>query len=107
MNPTYYGPSTKYFNAYALMNAKGIYEGQRDYNPEERVFILTRSGFAGMQRYGTVTWSGDVGTVWEDLKAQITAGVNFSMSGMPTGPWILAVSALRSDTKWPKRDRKT
>jgi alpha-D-xyloside xylohydrolase len=83
MNPTYYGPSTKYFNAYALMNAKGIYEGQRDYNTEERVFILTRSGFAGMQRYGAVTWSGDVGTVWEDLKAQITAGVNFSMSGMP------------------------
>ncbi|WP_205741230.1 TIM-barrel domain-containing protein [Geofilum rhodophaeum] len=83
MNPTYYGPATKYFNAYALMNAKGIYEGQRDYNPDERVFILTRSGFAGMQRYGTVTWSGDVGTVWEDLRAQITAGVNFSMSGMP------------------------
>jgi alpha-D-xyloside xylohydrolase len=83
MNPTHYGPSTKYFNAYALMNAKGIYEGQRAYNPDERVFILTRSGFAGMQRYGTVTWSGDVGTVWEDLKAQITAGVNFSMSGLP------------------------
>jgi alpha-D-xyloside xylohydrolase len=83
MNPTYLGSATKYFNAYALMNAKGIYEGQRDYNPNDRVFILTRSGFAGMQRYGTVTWSGDVGTVWEDLKAQISAGVNFAMSGMP------------------------
>ncbi len=83
MNPTYLGPSTKYFNAYALANAKGIYEGQRDYDKDERVFILTRSGFAGMQRYGTVTWSGDIGTVWEDMKAQISAGVNFSMSGLP------------------------
>jgi alpha-D-xyloside xylohydrolase len=83
MNPTYYGPSTKYFNAFALMNAKGIYEGQRRDGNNERVFILTRSGFAGMQRYGTVTWSGDIGTVWEDMKAQIPAGINFSMSGLP------------------------
>ena len=83
MNPTAQGPSTKYFNAYALMNAKGIYEGQRQKNPNKRVFILTRSGFAGMQRYGTATWSGDIGTCWEDMKAQIPAGINFSMSGLP------------------------
>ncbi|MGQ1891924.1 TIM-barrel domain-containing protein [Thermophagus sp. OGC60D27] len=83
MNPTHLGPSVKYFNAFALMNAKGIYEGQRAQNNNERVFILTRSGFAGMQRYGTATWSGDIGTVWEDLKAQIPAGINFSMSGLP------------------------
>jgi alpha-D-xyloside xylohydrolase len=83
MNPTYYGPSTMYFNAYALMNAQGVYDGQRRDGEGERVFILTRSGFAGMQRYGTVTWSGDIGTVWEDMKAQILAGINFSMSGLP------------------------
>lgn len=83
MNPTHYGPSTKYFNAFALMNAQGIYDSQRRDGNNERVFILTRSGFAGMQRYGTVTWSGDIGTVWEDLKAQIPAGLNFSMSGLP------------------------
>ena len=83
MNPTYYGPSTMYFNAYALMNAQGVYDGQRRDGEGERVFILTRSGFAGMQRYGTVTWSGDIGTVWEDMKAQIPAGINFSMSGLP------------------------
>jgi alpha-D-xyloside xylohydrolase len=65
------------------MNARGIYEGQRDKNPVDRVFILTRSGFAGMQRYGTTTWSGDIGTCWEDLKSQIPAGINFSMSGLP------------------------
>ncbi len=83
MNPTALGPSTKYFNAYALMNAKGVYEGQRRDGKGERVFILTRSGFAGMQRYGTATWSGDIGTVWEDMRAQISAGINFSMSGLP------------------------
>jgi len=65
------------------MNAKGIYEGQRSVNNDNRVFILTRSGFAGIQRYGAVTWSGDIGTCWEDMKAQIPAGINFAMSGLP------------------------
>lgn len=83
MNPTALGPAAQYFNAFALMNAKGIYEGQRTKNPVDRVFILTRSGFAGMQRFGTTTWSGDIGTTWEDMRSQITAGINFSMSGLP------------------------
>lgn len=83
MNPTFFGPSTQYFNAYALMNAKGIYEGQRSVNNHDRVFILTRSGFSGIQRYGAVTWSGDIGTTWEDMKSQIPAGINFSMAGLP------------------------
>jgi alpha-D-xyloside xylohydrolase len=83
INPTALGPSTKYFNAYALMNAKGIYEGQRSVNNNDRVFILTRSGFAGIQRYGAATWSGDIGTCWEDMKAQIPAGINFAMAGLP------------------------
>ena len=81
--PTYLGPSTKYFIAYALMNAEAIYDGQRGVNPDNRVFLLTRSGFAGQQRYSTATWSGDIGTRWEDMKAQISAGLNFAMSGVP------------------------
>ena len=100
MNPTYLGPSTEYFNAYALMNAKGIYEGQREKNPEDRVFILTRSGFAGMQRYGTVTWSGDIGTVWEDLKSQIPAGINFSMSGLPY--WTMDIGGFCVQKKFER-----
>lgn len=83
MTPTALGPSTEYFNAYALANAQGIYEGQRSVDNDTRVFILTRSGFAGIQRYGAVTWSGDIGTRWEDMKAQISAGINFAMSGLP------------------------
>lgn len=83
MNPTALGSSTKYFNAYALMNAEAIYDGQRAEDNDKRVFLLTRSGFAGLQRYSTATWSGDIGTRWEDLKSQISAGLNFAMSGVP------------------------
>ncbi len=81
--PTALGPSTEYFNTYALMNAEAIYNGQRDVAPNKRVFLLTRSGFAGLQSYSTATWSGDIGTRWEDMKAQISAGLNFSLSGIP------------------------
>ncbi|NJM26817.1 MAG: alpha-xylosidase, partial [Bacteroidia bacterium] len=83
MNPTYLGPATRYFNAFPLQNAKGIYEGQRSEKPNDRVFILTRSAYAGQQRFAAATWSGDIGARWYDLKAQIPAGVNFSMSGIP------------------------
>ncbi|WP_157514488.1 TIM-barrel domain-containing protein [Mangrovimonas sp. TPBH4] len=81
--PTALGPSTEYFNTYALMNAEAIYNGQRDVEPNKRVFLLTRSGFAGLQRYSTATWSGDIATRWEDMKAQISAGLNFAVSGIP------------------------
>jgi len=81
--PTALGPSTEYFNAYALMNAEAIYDGQRGEDNNKRVFLLTRSGFSGLQRYSTATWSGDIATRWEDMKAQISAGINFSMSGVP------------------------
>jgi alpha-D-xyloside xylohydrolase len=83
MSPTALGSSTRYFNAYGLMNAKGIYEGQRSTNNEQRVFLLTRSGFAGSQKYAAAIWSGDIGTRWEDMKAQISAGLNYSVSGNP------------------------
>ena len=81
--PTALGPSDQYFNAYALMNAQAIYEGQRRDAPDKRVFLLTRNGFAGLQRYSTASWSGDIGTRWEDMKAQISAGLNYSISGIP------------------------
>ncbi len=81
--PTALGSSTEYFNAYALENAEAIYNGQRGENNNTRVFLLTRSGFAGLQKYSTATWSGDIATRWEDMKAQIPAGINFSMSGIP------------------------
>ena len=83
VTPTALGPSSEYFNAYGLMNAEAIYNGQRGVDPDKRVFLLTRSGFAGQQKYSTVTWSGDIGTTWGDLKSQISAGLNFAASGIP------------------------
>ncbi len=85
--PTALGTSTEYFNAYSTVNADAIYNGQRGVwkgqKNEPRVFLLTRSGFAGEQRFSTATWSGDIGTRWEDMRAQMTAGLNYSMSGIP------------------------
>ncbi len=83
MNPTGKGTGARVQNAYALMNSKGIYEGQRSAAPDQRVFILTRSGFAGEQRYASLTWSGDVTSTWSALRKQITAGLGFSISGLP------------------------
>lgn len=83
MEPMYEGPAAKYFNAFPLQNAKGIYEGQRKEKNDQRVFILTRSAFAGLQRYSAATWSGDISARWHDLKRQISAGINFALSGLP------------------------
>ncbi len=83
MSPTSLGPGAQYFNAYSLMNSKVVYEGLREANPDKRVFILTRSAFAGQQRYASATWSGDVASRWCDLKLQIPAGLNFCISGIP------------------------
>ena len=83
ITPTALGPSAEYLNAYALVNADAIYNGQRSVDPDKRVFLLTRSGFAGLQRYSTATWSGDIGTSWTDMRMQMAAGLDFSMSGIP------------------------
>ncbi len=81
--PTALGPSTEYLNAYSIVNADAIYKGQRAVDPDKRVFLLTRSGFIGEQRYSTATWSGDIGTSWTDMRMQMAAGLGFSMSGIP------------------------
>ncbi len=101
--PTALGPSTKYFNAYSLENAKAIYQGQRGVNPDKRVFLLTRSGFAGIQRYSTAVWSGDIGTRWEDMKAQISAGLNFAMSGIPY--WTMDIGGFCVERRYENAQR--
>ena len=96
--PTALGSSTEFFNAYALMNAEAIYDGQRGVDNNKRVFLLTRSGFAGLQRYSTATWSGDIGTRWEDMKAQISAGLNFAMSGIPY--WTMDIGGFCVENRY-------
>lgn len=83
LTPTALGPATEYYNAYALVNADAIYNGQRRVDPDKRVFLLTRNGFAGLQRYSTASWSGDIGTSWTDMRMQITAGLGYCMAGLP------------------------
>ncbi len=80
---TFLGPFRKVRNAYPLMTVGGVYQHQRSVTSDKRVFILTRSAFAGQQRYAANTWSGDVVASWEALRNQISAGLNFSLCGIP------------------------
>lgn len=80
---TYLGSFRKVRNAYPLMTVGGVYDHQRETSNDKRVFILTRSAFAGQQRYAANTWSGDVNSSWESLRNQIPAGLNFSLTGNP------------------------
>lgn len=70
-------------NTYPLFVSKGVYENQRKVTSDKRVYILTRSAFAGLQRYGAGSWSGDIRASWDVFKKQIPAGLNFSMCGIP------------------------
>ena len=83
MNPTALGSGARMLNAYSLVNSRTVYEGQRSVAPDQRVFILTRSAFAGQQHYGAAVWSGDITSTWTALRAQIPAGLGLSVSGVP------------------------
>ena len=70
-------------NSYGLYHARGMYEGLREERPGSRVVNLTRSGWAGSQKYGTVLWSGDISASWDCLDKQVRCGLSFTLSGMP------------------------
>ncbi len=80
---TYLGSGDLYRLTYPLFVSKAVYEGQRNTDPTKRVVILTRSAFAGQQRYGTINWSGDIGWNWDSYKRQIVAGLHYNLTGMP------------------------
>jgi alpha-D-xyloside xylohydrolase len=77
------GSGALVFNAYPLMHTTGIYEGQRKETSQKRVFILTRSAYAGQQRNAAVAWSGDIRGTWDVFRQQIANGINFCLSGIP------------------------
>lgn len=104
MTPTALGTAAEFLNAYPLENARGIYEGQRNTDPNKRVFILTRSAYAGSQRYAAATWSGDIAARWEDMKAQITAGLNFSISGIPY--WTMDIGGFAVEHRYEHPNEK-
>ncbi len=70
-------------NAFPLETVKGVYENQRKDSEQKRVFIMTRSAYAGQQHYGSGLWSGDVASSWEMLRKQVPAGLSYSLTGCP------------------------
>ena len=70
-------------NAFPLETVRGVYEKQRQVSEDKRLFIMTRSSFAGQQHYGSNMWSGDVNSSWDMLRKQVPAGLSFSLTGNP------------------------
>jgi alpha-D-xyloside xylohydrolase len=77
------GSGARFANLYPLMTTTGVYQGQRAASDQKRVFILSRSAFAGSQRNSIAAWSGDVESNWFSLARQVPAGLNFDISGIP------------------------
>jgi len=73
----------RYANEFPLLTTTAVYQGQRAASDKKRVFILSRSAYAGSQRNAAAVWSGDVDPNWETLRRQIPAGLNYSVSGLP------------------------
>jgi alpha-D-xyloside xylohydrolase len=73
----------RYANLFPLMTTAAVYQGQRAASDQKRVFILSRSAFAGAQRNAVAVWSGDVHPNWETFRRQIPAGLNYSLAGNP------------------------
>lgn len=76
-------PGERFRNVYPLKVSETVYNGLRKDDASRRALIFTRSGFSGIQRYGSVLWSGDVGNDWKTLRYQIASGLNFVASGLP------------------------
>ena len=76
-------PGEFYRNAYPNMVNHTVYNGLKKDQPDRDPMILTRSGFIGIQRYGAINWSGDVGNDWETLRRQIAGGLNLMATGQP------------------------
>lgn len=76
------GPFARYLNTYSLVLSQMMYNRMREIS-NKRVSVLTRSAFAGQQKYGTSTWSGDIYASWDVFKKQIPAGLNLCMTGIP------------------------
>lgn len=77
------GNGARYTNIFPLMHTGNVYDHWRATTDRKRVFILTRSAFAGQQRYATTVWSGDVLGTFPTFRKQIAAGLNFELSGVP------------------------
>lgn len=98
------GTGARYLNTFSLMQTKGIYEGQRRDDPDNRALILARSAFAGQQSYATVMWTGDITGNWDVFRRQVKCGLNFAASGLPY--WTTDIGGFFvTTTDWPLLNR--
>lgn len=102
ITPTQMGPGALVHNAYALETTRAMADGLRKDQPDKRQFILTRSGFGGIQRNSAAVWSGDTAGEWNNLYDQISAGVEFSMSGIPN--WTHDIGGYSQETRFQGPD---
>jgi alpha-D-xyloside xylohydrolase len=86
------GSWARYLNSFSLVMTDDIHKYWREETSERRAYILTRSCFAGQQRNGATTWSGDIGANWDVYRNQISAGTNHCMSGIPY--WTFDIGAF-------------
>ncbi len=102
MGPTALGPGAAFFNSYPLVHVDGVHANLIASRPGARPFILSRSGFGGIQRAGAALWSGDVVARWDDLRDQISAGVNLSLSGVPN--WTHDIGGFAVEDRYTRQD---
>ena len=96
---THIGSFDRYLNVYSLYLSKVMHDNLRAQS-NKRVFILTRSAFAGQQKYGTAIWSGDVSSSWEVFRVQIPAGLNICMTGIPY--WSSDIGGFFVTPRYPR-----
>jgi alpha-D-xyloside xylohydrolase len=89
-----------YFNSYPIAHVDGVHDHQVADRPDVRPFILTRSAFGGIQRDSAAVWSGDVASRWDNLREQISAGLNFSLSGDPN--WSHDIGGYTMESRFQK-----
>jgi alpha-D-xyloside xylohydrolase len=102
MGPNALGPGAAYFNSFPLVHVDKFHRNLVEFKPDVRPFILTRSGFGGIQRAGAAVWSGDVTSRWDDLRDQVSAGVNMSMSGVPN--WTHDIGGFALEDRYTNQE---
>lgn len=98
MTPNARGNGAEIFNAYAVPHAEGVYQGELATDGDKRSFILTRSGFGGIQRTGSAIWSGDIVSRWSDMKDQIAAGIGTNLAGVTN--WTFDIGGFTPEDRF-------
>ncbi len=78
----YAGPALQCSNVYPVGYAKGFYDGLKEAG-EKEIMSLVRCAWAGSQKYGVLTWSGDIYSSFRSMREQLQAGLSMSMAGIP------------------------